>query len=357
MAGDSDKEDRTETASARRLQQAREEGQAPLSREVAGVAVLASAAWLISVFLPKAVRDSSAVLTELVSGFATLDVPSALRLARTAWIGVVWPFVISALLVSAVSVLGQTSFLIKTSALRPDFSKLNPLSGLARVFGPHTMMEAGKSVLKVAVMAIFGWRAMQAAWPEIAASMGWSPSLLASRIAAQTVAVMVAVLGLQAVIAAADLVRTRMAFNTSMRMTKQDQRDEARDSDGDPHVKGKLKQMRMQRARKRMMNAVPKATVVVTNPTHYAVALVYERGAGGAPRIVAKGMDELAARIRKVAEEAGVPLVANPPLARALYPLPLDREIPPEHFKAVAELIAYVWKLRSPRPREAAGQR
>jgi flagellar biosynthetic protein FlhB len=198
---------------------------------------------------------------------------------------------------------------------------------------------------------------MQAAWPEIAASMGWSPSLLASRIAAQTVAVMVAVLGLQAVIAAADLVRTRMAFNTSMRMTKQDQRDEARDSDGDPHVKGKLKQMRMQRARKRMMNAVPKATVVVTNPTHYAVALVYERGAGGAPRIVAKGMDELAARIRKVAEEAGVPLVANPPLARALYPLPLDREIPPEHFKAVAELIAYVWKLRSPRPREAAGQR
>ena len=221
MAGESDKEDRTETASTRRLQQAREEGQAPLSREVAGVAVLAGAAWLIAVFLPQAVRDSSAVLGQLLSGFATLDVPSALRLARAAWLGVVWPFVIMALLVSAVSVLGQTSFLIKTSALRPDFSKINPLSGLARVFGPHTMMEAGKSALKVLVMAIFGWRAMQAAWPEIAASVGWSPSLLASRIAAQMVAVMVAVLGLQAVIAAADLVRTRMAFNTSMRMTKQ----------------------------------------------------------------------------------------------------------------------------------------
>jgi len=111
-------------------------------------------------------------------------------------------------------------------------------------------------------------------------------------------------------------------------------------------VKGRLRQLRQQRARKRMMAAVPKATVVVTNPTHYAIALVYDRATGGAPRVVAKGVDAVAARIRAVAEENKVPLVANPPLARALFTVELDAEIPAEHFQAVAEIIAYVWRLR-----------
>ena len=143
------------------------------------------------------------------------------------------------------------------------------------------------------------------------------------------------------------MIRTRISFNASLRMTRQEQRDEHRDSDGDPHVKGRIRQIRMQRAKRRMMQAVPQATVVVTNPTHYAVALVYDRATNGAPRVVAKGMDEMAARIREVARAAGVPLVANPPLARALYPLPLDAEVPAEQFKAVAELIAYVWRLKA----------
>ena len=149
--------------------------------------------------------------------------------------------------------------------------------------------------------------------------------------------------------AGVDILRTHLRFHGSLRMTRQEVRDEARESEGDPHVKSRIRQIRQQRAKRRMMAAVPKATLVVTNPTHYAVALAYARGQGGAPRIVAKGVDEVAARIRAVAKEAGVPLVANPPLARALYPLPLDAEIPAEHFKVVAELIAYVWKLRPTR--------
>jgi flagellar biosynthetic protein FlhB len=112
-------------------------------------------------------------------------------------------------------------------------------------------------------------------------------------------------------------------------------------------MKARLRQIRTQRARRRMMAAVPKATVVITNPTHFAVALAYERGSGGSPRIVAKGADEVAARIRKLASESNVPLVANPPLARALFARPLDSEIPAEHFKAVAEIIAYVWRLQA----------
>jgi flagellar biosynthetic protein FlhB len=130
-----------------------------------------------------------------------------------------------------------------------------------------------------------------------------------------------------------------------MRMSRQDIRDEQKESDGDPKVKMRFRLLRMRRARKRMLAAVPKATVVIVNPTHYAVALVYDRAKTAAPRVVAKGVDSMAARIREVAESNRVPLVVNPPLAHALYRVELDTDIPAEHYKAVAEIIAYVWRL------------
>jgi flagellar biosynthetic protein FlhB len=150
----------------------------------------------------------------------------------------------------------------------------------------------------------------------------------------------------QGLIATADLLFTRIRHWRSLRMSRQDQRDESKEQEGDPHVKARLRSIRMQRARRRMMASVPKATVVITNPTHYAVALAYSRDSDAAPRIVAKGVDAMAARIREVATQNGVPLVANPPLARALYPHEIDKPIPAEFFQPVAEIIAYVWKLR-----------
>ena len=160
-------------------------------------------------------------------------------------------------------------------------------------------------------------------------------------------------LAVQAVIVALDLFWVRLRHARALRMSREDIRQEQRETDGDPRVKGRLKQIRLQRGRKRMLAAVPKATVVLTNPTHYAVALVYDRARNAAPRVVAKGVDEMAARIRALAQESKVPLVANPPLARALYRVELDTEIPAEHYQAVAEIIAYVWRLRQ-RVREAA---
>ena len=130
-------------------------------------------------------------------------------------------------------------------------------------------------------------------------------------------------------------------------MSREEVKQEAKESDGNPAIKQRVRQIRMARARKRMLAAVPQATVIVTNPTHYAIALSYDRAKGGAPKVVAKGVDEVAARIRDVAREHRVPLVANPPLARALYLVELDAEIPAEHFKLVAEVIAYVWRLRT----------
>jgi flagellar biosynthetic protein FlhB len=153
-------------------------------------------------------------------------------------------------------------------------------------------------------------------------------------------------LGAQAVIAAADVLWERMSLARKLRMTRQEQKDEHKESDGNPHVKAKLRQLARAMAKRRMMKSVPKAAVVLTNPTHYAVALNYERGSAGAPKVVAKGADEVAERIRELAREHRVPIIANPPLARALFRVEIDTEIPAEHFKAVAEIIAYVWRLR-----------
>jgi flagellar biosynthetic protein FlhB len=138
-----------------------------------------------------------------------------------------------------------------------------------------------------------------------------------------------------------------MSLARKLRMSRQEQKDEHKESDGNPQVKARLRQLARSRARKRMMTAVPKAAVVITNPTHFAVALAYERGTKGAPRLVAKGADEVAERIREIAREHRVPVVANPPLARALFRIEIDTEIPSEHFKAVAEIIAYVWRMRA----------
>jgi flagellar biosynthetic protein FlhB len=153
------------------------------------------------------------------------------------------------------------------------------------------------------------------------------------------------VLAVQAVIAGFDLLWSRLRHAQQMRMSKEDVREEQREMEGDPKIKARIRQIRTQRARKRMLAAVPKATVVITNPTHYAIALAYDRTRNAAPRVVAKGVDSLAARIREVAEANKVPLVANPPLAHALYRVEVDTEIPAEHYQAVAEIIAYVWRL------------
>ncbi len=349
MAGDADKEDKTEAASAKRLQQARDDGRAPLSPEVVGLAVLVCGVLVMGQILPRLGHETAQALASMLANAHRLDLGTATGQALRSWLSLSLWFAVGGLLAGCLTVFLQTGFMVNLAAIKPNMSKLNPLTGLARLFGPRHLMDAVKSSFKVAVMGTVGWNALAATVPEFRQALFWSPSVLAERLVQHITSIAIAILGIQGLIAGADLLRTRLRFNAEMRMTKQEQRDEAREADGDPHIKAKLKQMRQQRSRRRMMQAVPGAAVVVTNPTHYAVALAYDRGTGGAPRIVAKGMDEMAARIREAAREAGVPLVANPPLARALYPLPLDREIPAEHFKAVAELIAYVWKLNGQR--------
>ena len=348
MAGDSpDAEDRTEAATPRRLQRAREEGQVPLSREVSGFAVLAAAALVLALVAPGAAHGLAVQLAGLLEHAHEAEPLAAMRAVSIAGLLAAAPFALAAMLAGSAAVLLQTGFLVHLPALQPDLSRLSPLAGLKRVFGPSTALETGKAVLKALAAGAALYGVLAGAWPDLRLAAYWTAPALLDHSMALLGRMLLAVLGVQGALALLDVVRVRFKHASDLRMSREDLRQETRESEGDPHVKGRLRQIRLQRARRRMMAAVPKATVIVTNPTHYAIALAYSRGIGGAPRVVAKGVDTIAARIRAVAEENKVPLVANPPLARALYRVELDAEIPADHFQAVAEIIAYVWRLRS----------
>ncbi len=339
-------EDRTEAATPRRLQRAREAGQVAHSREVSVLASLGAATLLITSLGPsmghELLRRAGAMLQIPPAG----DVPGAFASATTAVLFAAGPIVLGALAAGVSLSLLQTGLVFNVSALLPDFGRLDPMRGIRRIFGPTGLIEAGKALVKLAILGFASFHVVAAAIPRLTASVLAEPVQLGALIAGLALQLAFTLLGAQLLIAGADLAYVRWRFAQQLRMSREEVRQEAKESDGNPHVKRRLKQIRMARARRRMLAAVPTATVIVTNPTHYAIALSYDRMKGGAPRVVAKGVDEIAARIREVATEHRVPLVSNPPLARALYRVELDAEIPAEHFKVVAEIIAYVWRLR-----------
>lgn len=344
MAGD--REDRTQAATPRRLQKARDEGNVPLSRELTSLAGLGAATLLLMLVGPSLGQAFVARLRALLIQPSSPDATAALASSIGAGALLAGPIALVVLTAAAVAVMMQTGFLLKTTALAPDIGRLDPRRGLKRLFGLGRLVETLKSVFKVIILSAAIWQALRHAGPSLPSSPLWQPELLVKRIFQESEHLLLMMIGAQAAIAFADYGWMRFRHASDLRMSREDVRQEGRESDGDPKVKGRLRQMRMARARKRMLAAVPGATVVITNPTHFAVALAYDRGRQAAPRVVAKGADDVAARIRQAAQASGVPLYANPPLARALFNVELDAEIPLEHFKAVAEIIAYVWRLR-----------
>jgi flagellar biosynthetic protein FlhB len=239
---------------------------------------------------------------------------------------------------------------ISTEKIRPDLSKLSLLKGAKRLFGLDALVNLIKGILKIAAVTI---AIALAIWPDRArqaTSLSMDPMSLIGLLMALTLKVLLASLIVLAAIAAFDYFYQRTRFMQRHRMSRQELKDEMKQSEGDPVVKARIRQLRYERLRRRMMAAVPEATVIITNPTHYAVALKYESGKTGAPICVAKGVDGLALKIREIATEHDVPIVENPPLARALYAsVELDDEISAEHYKAVAQVIGYVMRLANQR--------
>jgi len=231
-----------------------------------------------------------------------------------------------------------------------DFSKVSPLAGFKRLFGAEGWMNLLKGLAKIAIVGIAIWTQL---WPErgfLEAMLNQSTAAVVGDMSRLLFKVLMASLAALAVIAGFDYFWQRMRWLSRNRMSKQEIKEEYRQNEGDPAIKAKIRQLRHERSRKRMMAAVPQATVVIMNPTHFAVALKYESGKMASPVCVAKGVDALALRIRAVAEENDVPVVENPPLARALHAaVEVDEQVPPEHYKAVAQVIGYVMRLTGKR--------
>lgn len=345
MAGE-DSGEKTEAATPRRLQRAREAGQVAVSREGPTLAVLAASALVLVVYAPATAATLARALGEWLARCDDSDPVTAVRQAAWLVLRAAAPFVVASLLASVAAVLAQTGGLVHLGALRPDFSRLSPSRGLGRIVSLTALLELGKSLAKLAAATAILYRSFAAAWPDLPRAVLWRPATLIERAGHEVFAVLVALLAAQFAITGFDVLRARLSLAGDLRMTRQEVREEHKEMEGDPLIKARVRRIRAQRARRRMLRQVPKAAVVITNPTHFAVALAYERGSAAAPRVVAKGTDEVAARIRAIAREHNVPLVANPPLARALYPVDLDAEIPRELFQAVAEIIAYLWGLR-----------
>ncbi len=245
----------------------------------------------------------------------------------------------------------QFGLLWSAENLMPSLDKISPLSGFKRIFSLRSVTELLKGMLKIAVVATVVGAFVLPSVGDIHRLIGMDMIQLMAVINDKVHIVLIGVFAVMGVIAVADILYQRFEYMKGLRMSRQELRDEFKQTEGDPLVKGRLRQLRMERARRRMMGEVPNADVVVTNPTHYAVALKYDQSAMSAPKVVAKGTDKVAERIREVAKDADVPIVENPPLARGLYAaVDIDQEIPPEYYKAVAEVISYIFKLKKRRP-------
>ncbi len=233
-----------------------------------------------------------------------------------------------------------------TETLAPKFSRVSPMAGLKRLLGPEAWFQFGKGVVKILLVGIAAGMVLWGDRDRLEAFARIEPQGVLQGTLALCLRLMGAVLASYVVVTLGDAFYQRFRWRAKLRMSKQEMKEEMKEQDGNPEVKGRLRQIRMQRVKKRMMAAVPNASVIVTNPTHYAVALRYEAGMA-APVCVAKGVDALAFRIREVGREHGVPVVENPPLARALHAtVDIDEAVPPEHYRAVAEVIGYVMRLR-----------
>src|SRR3989344_2510248 len=254
------------------------------------------------------------------------------------------PALLAVMLTAAVAGSGaslmQTGLRFTPDKLKPELSKISPKKGFERMFGPDGLMQFAKSLVKVSVIAILAWWILKPVVPKFSSLSALDVGAILPFCMDILKRLVFAVVGLSLLVAGGDWFWQRQRFLTRQKMTKEEVKEDYKNSEGDPHVKARQKQLRYERARRRMMQAVPQATVVVMNPTHYAVALQPEQGETAAPMCVAKGLDSLALKIRAIAEEAGVPVIEDPPLARALYAsVDIDEMIPPAHFEAVAKII------------------
>lgn len=359
MADDQDKSQQTEEPTAKRLEQAREAGDVVKSQEVTAFILLGGGTLAMAMFGKYTAVALAHTLTTFLEQPDAMSVDGAglsamMRLLVPQIAMTLAPFFAVVIAAGVAGHVLQARPGFALDKIAPDLSKISPLAGFQRLFGVEGLMNLLKGLIKIVIVGVAIWTQL---WPErwgLESILSQSTAAVVGDMSHLLFKVLMASLISLGVIAGFDYFWQRMRWLSRNRMSKQDIKEEYRQNEGDPHIKSKIRQLRQERARKRMMTAVPQATVVIMNPTHYAVALKYESGKMAAPVCVAKGIDALALRIRAVAEENNVPVVENPPLARALHAaIEIDDPVPAEHFKAVAQVIGYVMRLQGKLPTRA----
>lgn len=346
-------QDRTERATPKRLREAREKGQLPRSRELT-TALLVGTAVAVLMMAGAGIAAGAVQLMRHAFDFGVADLQSAADLpfralrALREGLWLVAPVLLLGLAVALVAPLLLGGWNFSPSVLLPDFARTDPLAGLGRMFSGRTLVELLNGLLKVGVLGVIAVLTLWNSRQELLGLSSLSVGEGLSRVAASALyLVLMLSLGLLA-IAALDVPYQLWKNRRELRMSKQEIREEFKQSEGRPEVKSRIRQAQQALSRRRMMQEVPKADVVVTNPTHYAVALRYSAGKMRAPRVVAKGADLIAQHIRELAREHRVPIVSAPPLARALYrSAELEQEIPTALYQAVAQVLTYVYQLRN----------
>ncbi len=356
MAEEQDDTDKTEDPTQKRLDDALKRGDVVKSQEVNTWFVIAGATLVLTSFSGGAGHNVAVMMRGLIANSFALrvDGPGLVALLQKIGLELLAALAVPFLLLMLAAIGGnmiQHRLVWSFEALTPKLSKISPAAGLKRLFSKQALANFAKGVVKLVLVGTVLTALM---WPERARLMALSRSDMSAVLPLATkltLKLMGAVVAMLAVVAAADYLFQYRQWYEKQKMSLREMKDEFKQTEGDPTIRGKMRQLRQARMRKRMMANVPKAAVVITNPTHFAVALQYERGMD-APICVAKGLDTLALKIREIAAEHDIPIVENPPLARTLHAsVEVDQAIPSEHYKAVAEVIGYVLRLRRAVPR------
>lgn len=355
--GEQDKSQKTEDPSPKRLEDSRKKGQVVTSREVTSFFLLLLLTFIVASLIPGLSGQAKMMLLPFIEKPDMLMVDSAgvevlFRNLIFGGLQLLMPVLLGAFFVSILSSYMQHGHVWTTDSMIPKLERISLIKGFKRLFSMRSVVEFLKGVMKISIVAVSGWFSIKGDITSIRNLPDDTLQAMMLFIVKLCTKLMIAVCTAMFFIAIFDYMYQRFEYMKNLRMSKQEQKDEYKQQEGDPHVKQRLRQVRAERAKQRMMAAVPQSDVIITNPTHFAVALKYDNNSMQAPIVVAKGADFLALTIRKVAEENDIPIIRNPPLARVLYDnVDIDSEIPVAHYKAVAEIISYIYKLKGRAPK------
>lgn len=347
------KDQKTEEASSKRIADTREKGNFAQSREISSSFILLASIIAFSMVGKQATDIVMKTWYSVFSSIGTvnLDVHELFRLLK--WNMQNFVFIIGPILIF-IMVAGVLANILQTGGLRFSahplslkWNKLSPLKGFGRIFSKTSLVELFKSLFKITIVSIIAYQTIKGHWDEVPTLMGYGVAQTLYFMGEVMIEIMTKVLLVMIILAAVDFIFQKYTYLENLRMTKQEVRDERKDIEGNPQIKNRIRSVQLEMTRRRMMAAVPEADVIVTNPTHFSVAIKYDVENYAAPVVVAKGQNHIALRIREIAKEHNVPLVEDKPLARTLYKtVDVGQLIPASLYKAVAEILAYVFKLK-----------